>query len=156
VLLTLLAKRRNCLLIDFFAMMELELELDRTAAPHRRSYEQLVQGFAHESTRTRCRGRALPSGGNWPSTTGLSTSPYRSNNRLVSMGLVVARRGPVTGGAARHAHARAAATEDWHRRASRDVLLSDVFADRRADQGGRRWLPNEWSTRPACSMRCVR
>ncbi|CAH2778299.1 MAG: DNA-binding transcriptional regulator, MocR family / aminotransferase domain [uncultured Paraburkholderia sp.] len=66
-------------------------------------------------------------------------------NRLVSMGLVVARRGSGYRVAARTQAARAAAT-DWQPSSlTATWLLSDVFAGHSVPiKAGGGWLPNEW------------
>ncbi|HEY1998985.1 PLP-dependent aminotransferase family protein [Paraburkholderia sp.] len=126
-------------------MIELELERDRRTAPT--LVEQLVQGFARaiESQSLRA-GALLPSVRRLASSHELSTfTVMEAYNRLVSMGLVVARRGSGYRVATRAQAARASAT-DWQPPSlTATWLLSDVFADHSVPiKAGGGWLPNEW------------
>lgn len=93
-------------------MIELQLERDRRAAPT--LVEQVVQGFASAIEAQSLRaGALLPSVRQLAQSHELSTfTVTEAYNRLVSMGLVVARRGSGYRVAARAQSARAAPT-DW-------------------------------------------
>ncbi|CAB3643905.1 Histidinol-phosphate aminotransferase [Paraburkholderia sediminicola] len=126
-------------------MIELQLERDRRAAPT--LVEQVVQGFARAIEAQSLRaGALLPSVRQLAQSHELSTfTVTEAYNRLVSMGLVVARRGSGYRVAARARSARAAPT-DWQPPSlTATWLLSDVFADHSVPiKAGGGWLPNEW------------
>ncbi|QCP51923.1 PLP-dependent aminotransferase family protein [Trinickia violacea] len=126
-------------------MVELNLERDRSQAPT--LVEQLVRGFeqAIEGQSLRA-GALLPSVRQLAQTHALSTfTVTEAYNRLVSMGLVVARRGSGYRVAARGPAARAAVL-DWQPPSlTATWLLSDVFADHSMPiKAGCGTLPNEW------------
>jgi DNA-binding transcriptional MocR family regulator len=125
-------------------MIELQLDRDRAQAT---LVEQLVRAFSSAIEQQALRaGALLPSVRQLAQAEGLSTfTVTEAYGRLVSMGLVVARRGSGYRVAARAqaAHKRAVAwqppslTATW--------LLSDVFADHSVPiKAGCGWLPNEW------------
>ncbi|MFL6705908.1 MAG: GntR family transcriptional regulator, partial [Paraburkholderia graminis] len=126
-------------------MIELNLERDRRAAPT--LVDQVVQGFAQAIEAQSLRaGALLPSVRQLAQTHELSTfTVTEAYNRLVSMGLVVARRGSGYRVAARSPAPRAAVT-DWQPPSlTATWLLSDVFADHSVPiKAGGGWLPNEW------------
>ncbi|MCC8392977.1 PLP-dependent aminotransferase family protein [Paraburkholderia sp. MMS20-SJTR3] len=129
-------------------MIELDLQRDRRAAST--LVEQVVQGFARAIDAQSLRaGALLPSVRQLARSHALSTfTVTEAYNRLVSMGLVVARRGsgyrvaarPVAGAAPRASAAGwqpPSLTANW--------LLSDVFADHSVPiKAGCGWLPSEW------------
>src|SRR5579863_9332044 len=126
-------------------MVELNLERDRSQAPT--LVEQLVRGFeqAIEGQSLRA-GALLPSVRQLAQTHALSTfTVTEAYNRLVSMELVVARRGSGYRVAARGPAARAAVL-DWQPPSlTANWLLSDVFADHSMPiKAGCGTLPNEW------------
>ncbi|MFT4433353.1 PLP-dependent aminotransferase family protein [Caballeronia sp. 15715] len=125
-------------------MIELQLDRDRAQAT---LVEQLVRAFSGAIEQQALRaGALLPSVRQLAQSERLSTfTVTEAYGRLVSMGLVVARRGSGYRVAARAptAHRRAVAwqppslTATW--------LLSDVFADHSVPiKAGCGWLPNEW------------
>ncbi|MFT4503731.1 PLP-dependent aminotransferase family protein [Caballeronia sp. 15711] len=125
-------------------MIELQLDRDRAQAT---LVEQLVRAFSGAIEQQALRaGALLPSVRQLAQSERLSTfTVTEAYGRLVSMGLVVARRGSGYRVAARAptAHRRAVAwqppslTATW--------LLSDVFADYSVPiKAGCGWLPNEW------------
>src|SRR6195952_543691 len=125
-------------------MIELQLDRNRAQAT---LVEQLVTAFSSAIEQQTLRaGALLPSVRQLAQTERLSTfTVTEAYGRLVSMGLVVARRGSGYRVAARTAAAprRSAAwqppslTATW--------LLSDVFADHSVPiKAGCGWLPNEW------------
>ena len=126
-------------------MIELELDRDRRSAPT--LVEQVVQGFTHAiDTQALRAGALLPSVRQLAQTHSLSTfTVTEAYNRLVSMGLVIARRGSGYRVAprSRAAHAN---TVDWQPPSlTATWLLSDVFADHSVPiKAGGGWLPNEW------------
>jgi DNA-binding transcriptional MocR family regulator len=131
---------------SFVTMIELQLERDRRGAPT--LVEQLVQGFAGaidaQSLRT---GALLPSVRQLAQTYQLSTfTVMEAYNRLVSMGLVVARRGSGYRVATRGAPASRVSASDWQPPSlTATWLLSDVYADHSVPiKAGCGWLPNEW------------
>jgi DNA-binding transcriptional MocR family regulator len=129
-------------------MIELDLIRNRRGAPT--LVEQVVQGFAHAIDAQALRaGALLPSVRQLAQAHALSTfTVTEAYNRLVSMGLVVARRGSgyrvapraqaVGSGAARGSEWQPPSlTATW--------LLSDVFADHSVPiKAGGGWLPHEW------------
>ena len=129
-------------------MIELQLERDRRGTST--LVEQVVQGFAAaiESQSLRA-GALLPSVRQLAQTQGLSTfTVTEAYNRLVSMGLVVARRGSgyrVATLDAPPARVNASAN-DWQPPSlTATWLLSDVYADHSVPiKAGCGWLPNEW------------
>ncbi|WP_133646979.1 PLP-dependent aminotransferase family protein [Paraburkholderia flava] len=128
-------------------MIELELDRDRRTAPT--LVEQLVQGFAHAiEAHTLRAGALLPSVRQLAQRYQLSTfTVTEAYNRLVSMGLVVARRGSGYRVAPRDApRASAGQWQSWQPPSlTATWLLSDVFADRSVPiKAGGGWLPNEW------------
>jgi DNA-binding transcriptional MocR family regulator len=125
-------------------MIELQLDRDRAQAT---LVEQLVRAFSGAIEQQALRaGALLPSVRQLAQAERLSTfTVTEAYGRLVSMGLVVARRGSGYRVAARAqvAHKRAVVwqppslTATW--------LLSDVFADQSVPiKAGCGWLPNEW------------
>ncbi|TKC79206.1 PLP-dependent aminotransferase family protein [Trinickia terrae] len=126
-------------------MIELNLERDRSRAPT--LVEQLVRGFAQAIEGQSLRaGALLPSVRQLAQTHALSTfTVTEAYNRLVSMGLVVARRGSGYRVAPRGPAARAAAL-DWQPPSlTATWLVSDVFADHSMPiKAGCGTLPNEW------------
>jgi DNA-binding transcriptional MocR family regulator len=126
-------------------MIELNLERDRSRAPT--LVEQLVRGFAQAiETQSLRAGALLPSVRQLAQAQALSTfTVTEAYNRLVSMGLVVARRGSGYRVAPRGPAARAAVL-DWQPPSlTATWLLSDVFADHSMPiKAGCGTLPNEW------------
>ena len=126
-------------------MIELELDRDRRSAPT--LVEQVVQGFTHAiDTQALRAGALLPSVRQLAQTHSLSTfTVTEAYNRLVSMGLVIARRGSGYRVAPR-SRAAHADTVDWQPPSlTATWLLSDVFADHSVPiKAGGGWLPNEW------------
>src|SRR6202012_4117910 len=110
-------------------MIELDLQRDRRAAPT--LVEQVVQGFASAIEAQSLRaGALLPSVRQLAQSHELSTfTVTEAYNRLVSMGLVVARRGSGYRVAARSQPMRPAATHWQPPSLTATWLLSDVFAD---------------------------
>src|SRR5258708_7562630 len=128
------------------AMIELQLERDRRSA--QTLVEQLVQGFAHAIEAQSLRaGALLPSVRQLAQTHQLSTfTVMEAYNRLVSMGLVVARRGSGYRVAMLGAPAARVGASDWQPPSlTATWLLSDVYADHSVPiKAGCGWLPNEW------------
>jgi DNA-binding transcriptional MocR family regulator len=126
-------------------MIELELDRDRRSAST--LVEQVVQGFARAIDAQALRsGALLPSVRQLAQSHALSTfTVTEAYNRLVSMGLVVARRGSGYRVAPR-AQAALPSTVDWQPPSlTATWLLSDVFADHSVPiKAGGGWLPNEW------------
>jgi DNA-binding transcriptional MocR family regulator len=131
---------------SFVTMIELQLERDRRGAPT--LVEQLVQGFAGAIDAQSLRaGALLPSVRQLAQTYQLSTfTVMEAYNRLVSMGLVVARRGSGYRVATRGAPASRVSASDWQPPSlTATWLLSDVYADHSVPiKAGCGWLPNEW------------
>jgi DNA-binding transcriptional MocR family regulator len=126
-------------------MIELELDRDRRAAPT--LVDQIVQGFARAIDAQSLRaGALLPSVRQLAASHGLSTfTVTEAYNRLVSMGLVVARRGSGYRVAPRAPAPRANAAGWQPPSLTATWLLSDVFADHSVPiKAGGGWLPNEW------------
>jgi DNA-binding transcriptional MocR family regulator len=127
-------------------MIELDLNRNRRAAPT--LVEQIAQAFAHAiDAHTLRAGALLPSVRQLAQQHALSTfTVTEAYQRLVSMGLVVARRGSGYRVAARAAAARAVPAADWQPPSlTATWLLSDVFADHSVPiKAGGGWLPNEW------------
>ena len=125
-------------------MIELQLDRDRAQAT---LVEQLVRAFSGAIEQQALRaGALLPSVRQLAQAERLSTfTVTEAYGRLVSMGLVVARRGSGYRVAARAqaAHKRAVA---WQPPSLTAIwLLSDVFADQSVPiKAGCGWLPNEW------------
>jgi DNA-binding transcriptional MocR family regulator len=126
-------------------MIELDLNRNRRGAPT--LVEQVVQGFSRAIDAQALRaGALLPSVRQLAQTHALSTfTVTEAYNRLVSMGLVVARRGSGYRVAPRAQAARARAVEWQPPSLTATWLLSDVFADHSVPiKAGGGWLPNEW------------
>ncbi|WP_206957431.1 aminotransferase-like domain-containing protein [Trinickia acidisoli] len=126
-------------------MIELNLERDRARAPT--LVEQLVRAFAGAIDAQSLRpGAALPSVRQLARTQSLSTfTVTEAYGRLVSMGLVTARRGSGYRVAGRTPAPRAAAREWQPPSLTATWLLSDVYADRSVPiKAGCGTLPNEW------------
>lgn len=127
-------------------MIELPLERDRRSAPT--LVEQLVRGFAEAIEAQSLRsGALLPSVRQLAQTHRLSTfTVMEAYNRLVSMGLVTARRGSGYRVATAGAPAARASASDWQPPSlTATWLLSDVFVDHSVPiKAGCGWLPNEW------------
>src|SRR6266702_7235220 len=125
-------------------MIELQLDRDRARAT---LVEQLVRAFSSAIEQQALRaGALLPSVRQLAQAERLSTfTVTEAYGRLVSMGLVVARRGSGYRVAARAQSTRVAAT-DWQPPSlTATWLLSDVFADHSVPiKAGGGWLPNEW------------
>ncbi|CAG4890164.1 aminotransferase-like domain-containing protein [Paraburkholderia saeva] len=131
-------------------MIELQLERDRRSAST--LVEQVVHGFASaiESQSLRA-GALLPSVRQLAQTQGLSTfTVTEAYNRLVSMGLVVARRGSGYRVATLDAPPARRSASDWQPPSlTATWLLSDVYADHSVPiKAGCGWLPNEWVNGP--------
>ncbi|NML34598.1 aminotransferase-like domain-containing protein [Paraburkholderia antibiotica] len=126
-------------------MIELDLQRDRRGAPT--LVEQVVQAFARAIDAQSLRaGALLPSVRQLAQRHALSTfTVTEAYGRLVSMGLVVARRGSGYRVAARPSSPRVAAA-DWQPPSlTATWLLSDVFADHSVPiKAGCGWLPSEW------------
>ena len=126
-------------------MIELELIRQRAHAPT--LVEQLVRAFSDAIERhTLKAGTRLPSVRRLAQEHTLSTfTVTEAYNRLVSLGLVVARRGSGYRVASRPP-AVAGATPVWEPPSLNATwLLSDVFADHSVPiKAGCGWLPNEW------------
>ena len=126
-------------------MIELKLERDRAQAPT--LVEQLVRAFAAAIEEQSMRaGALLPSVRRLAQAERLSTfTVTEAYGRLVSMGLVVARRGSGYRVAARR-HGERTRSLDWQPPSLNATwLLSDVFADHSVPiKAGCGWLPNEW------------
>jgi len=126
-------------------MIELVLERGRGASTT--LVEQLVQAFtgAIEAQTLRA-GALLPSVRQLAQTHALSTyTVTEAYNRLVSMGLVVARRGSGYRVASRHESLRASVTGWQPPTLTATWLLSDVFADHSVPiKAGCGWVPAEW------------
>jgi len=131
----------------FFARIMIELELQRDRRASSTLVEQVVQGFARAIEAQSLRaGALLPSVRQLAQSHALSTfTVTEAYNRLVSMGLVVARRGSGYRVAARGPSTRAAVA-DWQPPSlTANWLLSDVFADHSVPiKAGCGWLPGEW------------
>ena len=126
-------------------MIELNLERDRAQAPT--LVEQIVRAFsAAIEEQTLRAGALLPSVRRLAQAQQLSTfTVTEAYARLVSMGLVVARRGSGYRVAARGQAERARAVEWQPPSLTATWLLSDVFADHSVPiKAGCGWLPNEW------------
>ncbi|SAL27358.1 transcriptional regulator, GntR family [Caballeronia choica] len=126
-------------------MIELTLERDRAQAPT--LVEQIVRAFAAAIEEQTLRsGALLPSVRRLAQAQQLSTfTVTEAYGRLVSMGLVVARRGSGYRVAARGQAERARAVEWQPPSLTATWLLSDVFADHSVPiKAGCGWLPNEW------------
>ncbi|MBV8628242.1 MAG: winged helix-turn-helix transcriptional regulator, partial [Paraburkholderia sp.] len=111
-------------------MIELQLERDRRSAPT--LVEQLVQGFAEAIEAQALRsGAQLPSVRQLAQTYQLSTfTVMEAYNRLVSKGLVVARRGSGHRVATLDAPAPRVSASDWQPPSlTATWLLSDVYVD---------------------------
>jgi len=126
-------------------MIELVLERGRGASTT--LVEQLVQAFtgAIEAQTLRA-GALLPSVRQLAQTHALSTyTVTEAYNRLVSMGLVVARRGSGYRVASLHESLRASVTGWQPPTLTATWLLSDVFADHSVPiKAGCGWVPAEW------------
>jgi DNA-binding transcriptional MocR family regulator len=125
----------------------IELGLERGRAQAATLVEQIVRAFsgAIEGETLRA-GALLPSVRRLAETEGLSTfTVTEAYGRLVSMGLVIARRGSGYRVAAR-SHATQRRLVDWQPPSlTANWLLSDVFADHSMPiKAGCGWLPNEW------------
>ncbi|HVE10153.1 MAG TPA: PLP-dependent aminotransferase family protein [Paraburkholderia sp.] len=127
-------------------MIELDLNRNRRTAPT--LVEQIAQAFAQAiDAHTLRAGALLPSVRQLAQQHALSTfTVTEAYQRLVSMGLVVARRGSGYRVAARAATARAVPAADWQPPSlTATWLLSDVFADHSVPiKAGGGWLPHEW------------
>ncbi|WP_322042131.1 PLP-dependent aminotransferase family protein [Paraburkholderia sp. J67] len=127
-------------------MIEFELERGRGAAAT--LVEQLVRAFAQAIEANSLRaGALLPSVRQLAQSHSLSTYTVTdAYNRLVSMGLVVARRGSGYRVAPRQIAPRAAAETGWQPPAlTANWLLSDVYADHSVPiKAGCGWMPTEW------------
>ncbi|SAL67695.1 aminotransferase-like domain-containing protein [Caballeronia humi] len=126
-------------------MIELTLERDRAQAPT--LVEQIVRAFSQAIEEQTLRaGALLPSVRRFAQAQQLSTfTVTEAYGRLVSMGLVVARRGSGYRVAARGQTERARAVEWQPPSLTATWLLSDVFADHSVPiKAGCGWLPNEW------------
>jgi DNA-binding transcriptional MocR family regulator len=138
--------------------IDLDLQLDRNRARAPTLVDQLVRSFADAIEQHRLRsGTRLPSVRKLAQAQALSAFTVgEAYNRLVSMGLVVARRGSgyrVSGRAGAHGPrgARADGAEAHEVAAweppslNASWLLSDVFADHSVPiKAGCGWLPGEW------------
>ncbi|WP_250466642.1 PLP-dependent aminotransferase family protein [Caballeronia sp. GAFFF2] len=126
-------------------MIELRLERGSRHAPT--LVEQLVQAFsgAIEAETLRA-GALLPSVRRLAESHALSTfTVTEAYGRLVSMGLVIARRGSGYRVAVRQKSERVRAVEWQPPSLTATWLLSDVFADHSVPiKSGCGWLPNEW------------
>ncbi|QNB13212.1 PLP-dependent aminotransferase family protein [Paraburkholderia bannensis] len=126
-------------------MIEIELERGRQAATT--LVEQIVRAFARAiEAHTLRTGALLPSVRQLAQSHELSTyTVTEAYNRLVSMGLVVARRGSGYR-VAQRAEAPRAAAAGWQPPAlAATWLLSDVFADHSVPiKAGCGWMPGEW------------
>lgn len=126
-------------------MIEFVLERGRGASAT--LVEQLVQGFTRAiEAQTLRAGALLPSVRQLAQMHALSTyTVTEAYNRLVSIGLVVARRGSGYRVAPRGEAARASVT-GWQPPAlAATWLLSDVFADHSVPiKAGCGWMPGEW------------
>ncbi len=134
-------------LFSAFPSAMLDLELDRNRRASLTLVEQLVRAFSQAIDSQSLRaGALLPSVRQLAQQYSLSTyTVTEAYNRLVSMGLVAARRGSGYRVAPRTPNARAtpalwqppALTATW--------LLSDVFADHSVPiKAGCGWMPGEW------------
>jgi DNA-binding transcriptional MocR family regulator len=125
-------------------MIELQLDRGRTQAT---LVEQLVSAFSGAIEQQTLRaGALLPSVRQLAQTERLSTfTVTEAYGRLVSMGLVVARRGSGYRVAARTAAAPRRSVTWQPPSLNATWLLSDVFADHSVPiKAGCGWLPNEW------------
>ena len=125
-------------------MIELQLDRDRAQAT---LVEQLVRAFAGAIEQQTLRaGALLPSVRHLAQAEQLSTfTVTEAYGRLVSMGLVVARRGSGYRVAARPQAAPKRAVSWQPPSLTATWLLSDVFADHSVPiKAGCGWLPNEW------------
>jgi DNA-binding transcriptional MocR family regulator len=126
-------------------MIELNLDRDRGRAPT--LVEQLVRAFAQAIDAQALRaGAALPSVRQLAREQGLSTfTVTEAYGRLVSMGLVISRRGSGYRVAERSVAARAAMPAWQPPSLTATWLLSDVYADHSVPiKAGCGTLPNEW------------
>jgi DNA-binding transcriptional MocR family regulator len=126
-------------------MIELELERNRAQAPT--LVEQLVRAFANAIEEQTLRsGALLPSVRRLAQAQRLSTfTVAEAYGRLVSMGLVSARRGSGYRVALRTQAERVAQVAWQPPSLTATWLLSDVFADHSVPiKAGCGWLPNEW------------
>lgn len=126
-------------------MIELKLERGSRQAPT--LVEQLVRAFATAIEEQTLRaGALLPSVRRLADTQDLSTfTVTEAYGRLVSMGLVTARRGSGYRVAVRAQSERVRAVEWQPPSLTATWLLSDVFADHSVPiKSGCGWLPNEW------------
>jgi DNA-binding transcriptional MocR family regulator len=125
----------------------IELELDRDRAQSATLVEQIVRAFSGAiEAQTLRAGALLPSVRRLAEAERLSTfTVTEAYGRLVSMGLVIARRGSGYRVAARHA-VTPKRTVGWQPPSlTANWLLSDVFADHSVPiKAGCGWLPNEW------------
>jgi DNA-binding transcriptional MocR family regulator len=125
-------------------MIELQLDRDRAQAT---LVEQLVRAFSGAIEQQALRaGALLPSVRQLAQAERLSTfTVTEAYGRLVSMGLVVARRGSGYRVAAQAPAARKRAVAWQPPSLTATWLLSDVFADHSVPiKAGCGWLPNEW------------
>lgn len=125
-------------------MIELQLDRDRAQAT---LVEQLVTAFSSAIEQQALRaGALLPSVRQLAQTERLSTfTVTEAYGRLVSMGLVVARRGSGYRVAARAVAAPRRSVAWQPPSLTATWLLSDVFADHSVPiKAGCGWLPNEW------------
>jgi DNA-binding transcriptional MocR family regulator len=125
-------------------MIELQLDRDRAQAT---LVEQLVRAFSGAIEQQALRaGALLPSVRQLAQSERLSTfTVTEAYGRLVSMGLVVARRGSGYRVAARAPAARKRVVAWQPPSLTATWLLSDVFADHSVPiKAGCGWLPNEW------------
>ncbi|GAB6850571.1 PLP-dependent aminotransferase family protein [Paraburkholderia kururiensis] len=126
-------------------MIELQLERGRRTAPT--LVDQVVQGFAAAiQAQTLRAGALLPSVRQLAQTHSLSTfTVTEAYTRLVSMGLVVARRGSGYRVAPRAQAARPSPAGWQPPSLTATWLLSDVFADHSVPiKAGCGWMPAEW------------
>jgi DNA-binding transcriptional MocR family regulator len=125
----------------------IELELDRDRAQPATLVEQIVRAFSGAiEAQTLRAGTLLPSVRRLAQAERLSTfTVTEAYGRLVSMGLVVARRGSGYRVAAR-SHVAPKRAVGWQPPSlTANWLLSDVFADHSVPiKAGCGWLPNEW------------
>jgi DNA-binding transcriptional MocR family regulator len=134
----------NSLQLIHRLMIELQLDRDRARAT---LVEQLVRAFSGAIEQQTLRaGALLPSVRHLAQAEQLSTfTVTEAYGRLVSMGLVVARRGSGYRVAARPQAAPKRAVSWQPPSLTATWLLSDVFADHSVPiKAGCGWLPNEW------------
>jgi DNA-binding transcriptional MocR family regulator len=125
----------------------IELELDRDRAQSATLVEQIVRAFSDAiEAQTLRAGALLPSVRRLAQAEQLSTfTVTEAYGRLVSMGLVIARRGSGYRVAARNHVAPKRAVGYQPPSLTANWLLSDVFADHSVPiKAGCGWLPNEW------------